>query len=60
MLYQVRLQYSIHVDATDTSQAFRLACQALRDNPGSHIASVRQPDAPKKQTALWKRVVTGQ
>lgn len=60
MLYQVRLQYSIHVDATDNAQAFRMACKAMRDNPGSHIAKVAQAAAPKRKTSLVKRLITGQ
>jgi hypothetical protein len=59
MLYQIRLQYGFHVDAYDKTEAFRKACQALRDNPGSHIASVQQPDAPKGNRSLLKRLVTG-
>jgi hypothetical protein len=60
MLYQVRLQYGFHVDAADTSEAFAKACHALRENPGSHIAAIRQPDAPKGNPGILKRLLTGQ
>jgi hypothetical protein len=60
MLYHVRLQYGIHVDAANSTEAFQKACRALRENPGSHIASVRQPDAPKGKPSFLKRLVTGQ
>lgn len=60
MLYQVRLQYAIHVEAADKRDAFNKACCALRDNPGSHISQVKQPDEPKSGTTLLKRLVKGQ
>lgn len=59
MLYYVRLQYGFHVDARDKSEAFAKASRALRENPGSHIASIRQPDAPRGSASLLKRIVTG-
>lgn len=59
MLYHVRLQYGFHVDADNSTQAFRIATRALRDNPGSHIASIKQPAAPKGTPSLLKRLVTG-
>ncbi|MCA8999025.1 MAG: hypothetical protein KDA80_18640 [Planctomycetaceae bacterium] len=59
MLYQVRLQYAIHVDADNKSDAFRKACEALRNNPGSHIASIQQPDAPRGNPSFMKRLITG-
>ena len=60
MLYYVRLQYGIHVEATSESEAFGKACRALSEHPGSHIASVRQAAEPKKRMPLWKRFLTGQ
>ncbi|MCA9028269.1 MAG: hypothetical protein KDA86_23865 [Planctomycetaceae bacterium] len=60
MLFQVRLQYAIHVDASDKSQAYRLACKALREQPGSHIARVEQAGSPKGNPSLIKRIMTGQ
>ncbi len=59
MLYHVRLQYGFHVDADNSTQAFRIATRMLRDNPGSHIASVKQPSAPKGKRSLLKRLLTG-
>ncbi len=63
MLYHVRLQYGIHVDAANKTEAFQKACRAMRDNPGSHIASVQQPDAPrsgrKGPPGLVNRLITG-
>jgi hypothetical protein len=60
MLYFVRLQYGIHLEANSESEAFGKACRALREHPGSHIASVRQAAAPKRRMPLWKRILTGQ
>jgi hypothetical protein len=61
MLYQVRLQYSIHVEARNNSEAFEKSCRALRDNPGSHIASIGQPMAVnRKKPGVFKRIITGQ
>jgi len=59
MLYQVRLQYSIHVEARNNSEAFEKACRALRDNPGSHVARVEQAGTPKGKPGVFKRIVTG-
>ncbi len=59
MLYHVRLQYGIHVDASSKSEAFKLACRALRENPGSHISAVKQPDEPKGSRSVFKRIITG-
>lgn len=59
MLYHVKLQYGFHVEASTNAEAFNKACSALRDNPGSHIADIRQPDAPKGERPVWKRLVTG-
>lgn len=59
MLYHVRLQYGFHVDAQDKAAAFAKASRALRENPGSHIASIKQPDAPKGNRSIIARLVTG-
>ena len=59
MIYHVRLQYGIYVDATDKTQAYRMACKALRENPGSHIASIKQPDAPRGDRSLLWRLLRG-
>ncbi len=59
MLYHVRLQYGFYVDARDKTEAFTKASRALRENPGSHIASIKQPDAPKGNRGIIKRLVTG-
>ena len=50
MLYQVRFQYGIYVDARDSTEAFQMACRALRENLGSHIASV--PSAGRSEGAI--------
>ena len=60
MLYQIRLQYGFHVEASSNSEAFGKACRALRENPGSHIATVRQADAPRNKRSLLRRIVTGE
>jgi hypothetical protein len=60
MLYTVRLQYAVHVEAETASEAFTKACKALREQPGSHIASVRQASAPKGKPSLLRRLVTGE
>lgn len=59
MLYHVKLQYGFHVEAATNAEAFNQACRALRENPGSHIADIRQPGSPKQDRPLWKRLVTG-
>ena len=59
-LYHVRLQYGFHVDASDKAEAFAKACRAIRENPGSHIARIEQPDAPKGKRSFVKRLVTGE
>ena len=58
-LYQVRLQYAVHVSATSKREAFDKVCRALRDNPGSHIAKVDQADTPKGNPSLMKRIIKG-
>ncbi len=59
MLYHVRLQYGIHVDASSKTEAFQKACRALRENPGSHISAVKQPDEPKGKPGIIKRLIIG-
>ncbi len=59
MLYRVRLQYALHVEATDKSGAFSRATQMLKENPGAAIARIEQADAPEGNPPLWKRVLTG-
>ena len=59
MLYHVRLQYGIHVDASSKSEAFKIACRDLRVNPGSLISAVKQPDESKGKTGIIKRLITG-
>ena len=59
MLYRVRLQYSLHVDARTKSEAFSIASRMLKENPGSAIAQIEQADTPKGNPPLWKRVLTG-
>ena len=59
MLYRVRLQYSLHVEAADKSDAFAKAARMLHENPGSAIAMIEQADAPKGNPPLWKRVLSG-
>jgi hypothetical protein len=59
MLYRVRLQYALHVDATNKSDAFARATRMLKENPGAAIAQIEQADAPKGNPPLWKRVLTG-
>jgi len=58
-LYQVRLQYSVHVTAFTKREAFEKASHALQQNPGSHIAKVEQVDTPKKRLSLLKRIIKG-
>ncbi|WP_145374856.1 hypothetical protein [Symmachiella dynata] len=60
MLYHVRLQFGIHVDASSNTDAFNKACRALREHPGSYIARVEQAGTPKGKPGLLKRIVTGQ
>ncbi len=60
MLYRVKLQYNVFVEAASSRDAFRQVCRALRDNPGSHIAGVENVDAPKGNPSLLKRLITGQ
>lgn len=60
MLYFVRLHYGIHISAANKAEAFEKACRALRDNPGSHIAKIQQPDEPRGRPSLLKRLITGQ
>lgn len=59
-LYQVRLQYSVHVTAFTKREAFEKACNALKQNPGAHIAKVTQADAPKGNPSLLKRIIKGE
>lgn len=59
MLFRIRLAYSVHVDASDSAEAFRKACKALQEQPGSHIASVEQAATPKEKGSLLRRIVTG-
>ena len=59
MLYRVRLQYCLHIEASSKSEAFYKASQALKTNPGAAIAQIEQADAPKGNPSLWKRILTG-
>jgi hypothetical protein len=59
VLYKVRLQFCLHVEAGSKSEAFTKASRILQTNPGSAIASVEQADAPKGNPPLWKRLLTG-
>lgn len=58
-LYHVRLQYAVHVTASSKQEAYEKVCQALRTNPGSHIAKVEQADTPKGNPSLLKRIIKG-
>jgi hypothetical protein len=59
MLYRVRLQYCLHIEAVSKSDAFHKASQTLKANPGAAIAQIEQADAPKGNPPLWKRILTG-
>lgn len=60
MLYQVRLQYALHIDATDKSSAYRQAVELLQKDPRAAIAKIEQADAPAKKRSLVGRVWHGE
>lgn len=59
MLYRVRLQYGLLVDAANRDEAYAKALRRLRENPETAIAEVQAAQTAKKHRPLWKQLLTG-
>ena len=60
MLYRIRYQYCMNVQANSKSEAFGKAVRLIREHPEITINSVEQADKPKGNPSLIKRIITGQ
>ena len=59
MLYRVRLQYAILIEARNSEEAFAKGCKTIQDNPGSHIARIERADQTTGKRSIVKRIISG-
>ena len=59
MLYTVRFQFAVVVEADNASDAYAKAKKKIKDDPGMAISAVIPGGNTPKVRPLWVRLLTG-
>lgn len=59
MLYSVRLQWCLKIEATSEVEAYRKVCSRIKEEPGIVISSVYAGDWEDRKRPLWQKLLFG-